>query len=193
MSPNNKIWHLVGGVTTAGLVIASMVVLGLVPLISISARVAQQALPCAEVPGVPQPLEGLRHLSADEQPHPPYRTVPATSGWHSARIFSPGVYREAVPEELQVHFLEHGHIMINYAPGTPAEEIDQLERLARQYPRDIAIAPFPKVTRGVALTGWQRLQRLDHADVTAATLFVERVAGRYNHGWVRGATDCIPL
>ena len=149
------------------------------------------SIPCSQLPGTPEPFEGKSHIQYDGQWHPPYRTVPPTSGWHTPRLMAPGIYTGQVPEELQVHFLEHGHIMINYAPDTPAAQIQELSVYARHHLRDVALAPYPKLTHGLALTGWQRLERLDTVDMTAVDRFVSTVAGRYDHGWQGDAVPCI--
>lgn len=181
--------------TVLTVAVAATVALGLVPAIAIAVDARRQALPCAEVPGVPQPFEGDEHLPRDGAPHRPYRTVPPTSGPHSPKVFAPGVYRRPVAAEMQVHFLEHGHVLIQYPPATPAAEVAVLERVARRHPRTAAVAPNPEVLQGIALTAWQRLHRLPHAD--AGTIeafietFIEKVSGRYAHGWQDGAGDCV--
>jgi hypothetical protein len=40
------------------------------------------------------------------------KAIPPTSGPHVAQTVAPGVYRE----EIQVHALEHGHVVVQYAP-----------------------------------------------------------------------------
>lgn len=177
------------GTAAVGLIVLAMALLGLVPFVDLASGAASRPWPCAEVPGVPVPYEGRRHLAYDGEPHEPYGTVPPTSGPHSSRILSPGVYEEPVAEELQVHFLEHGHVLVQYAPATPAGEVAVLERLARRYPRDIAVAPYPALDRGVAVTAWQRVLRADRADEPDVRRFVERARGRYVHGW--RTADCL--
>ncbi len=150
------------------------------------------ALTCDQVPGTPQAFEGKRHIPYDGAPHDLYRSMPPTSGPHSPRVVPPGIYRKPVSEELQVHVLEHGHVLLQYAPDVSADDVKELERLGRQYPRDVVVAPYPKLAHGIALTGWQRLQRFDTLDEKAITEFVTKVPGRYNHQWRNGATDCLP-
>ncbi|WP_117211926.1 DUF3105 domain-containing protein [Allorhizocola rhizosphaerae] len=176
-------------VVVTSLSVLTMSSLGLGALVEVSRRAA--ALPCDQVPGVPQPFEGDRHIPYDGAPHTPYRTVPPTSGWHSARILTPGIYRDPIPEEMQVHVLEHGHVLVQYAPGTSAADIAALERLGRRHPRDVVVAPYPALDQGVALTGWQRLQRLPGVDEHAVREFITKVARRYDHSWRDGATDCL--
>ncbi|HZM75701.1 MAG TPA: DUF3105 domain-containing protein [Candidatus Limnocylindrales bacterium] len=178
-------------VVVTGLAIATMAGLGIGAVANISLNAGDDALPCDRVPGTPQAFEGNRHVPYEGAPHEPYKTVPPTSGTHSAQIVALGIYREPVPEELQVHALEHGHVFLQYAPGTSEVDIAALERIGRRYPRDAYVAPYPGLDKGIALTGWQRLQRLDRFDEQAVVKFITTVAGRFDHDWQQGATDCL--
>ncbi|WP_327088875.1 DUF3105 domain-containing protein [Nonomuraea sp. NBC_01738] len=175
----------------AGIAVAAMVGLGVITVVDTTFTATARELPCERMPGTAHPFEGDRHLAYDGQDHPAYQTVPPTSGWHSPQVAAPGVYREPIPEELQVHFLEHGHVLIQYAPATPDRTVEVLETIARRNPRDVAVAPYPKLGKGVALTGWQRSQLLAELDQPAVEAFVAAVAGRYEHTWKRGATACV--
>lgn len=60
-----------------------------------------------------------------------YKSNPPTSGDHSPIPASDGIYdpgKEPQPEHF-VHSLEHGRVEIQYAPGTPSNEIGQLQTL----------------------------------------------------------------
>lgn len=103
-----------------------------------------------------------------------------------------GLLVSVIVTGLSVLTFEHGHVLLQYAPDVPAEVVDELERLGRQYPRDVVVAPYPKLGHGIALSGWQRSQRLDSLDETAIVAFATLVSGRYNHQWRNGATDCLP-
>jgi hypothetical protein len=91
--------NALAGAAAVGLTVLAMAVLGLVPFVHLASGAASQPWPCAEVPGVPVPYEGARHVAYDGEPHEPYGTVPPTSGPHSSRILSPGgFYFWALPE-----------------------------------------------------------------------------------------------
>ena len=137
------------------------------------------ALPGTEVPTLPSP-----HIARLGAPHAAYNSLPPTSGPHLAWTIAPGVYREAVPDELAVHALEHGHVVIRYAPSTPADQVRLLAGVARRYPRDVVLAPYPPLGTGIALTAWGRLERLSTVDTDRVETFVELLRGRYDHGWV---------
>jgi len=187
----NRLLGSVVSVVVTTLAVVTMAGLGIGAVADFSLTAGSDALPCEQVPGTPQAFEGNAHIPFEGAPHEPYKTVPPTSGPHSARIVAVGIYREPVPEELQVHALEHGHVFIQYAPGMSKQDIVALERLGRRYPRDALVAPYPAVDAGIALTGWQRLQRLDGFDEKAIVKFVTAVAGRFDHTWQRGANDCL--
>ena len=90
------------------------------------------------------------------QSHPPYSSIPATSGWHFEFPALWDIYQSPLPDELTVHNLEHGGVAILY--DTDNEElIVQLENLARQqrrYPCYLIVAPYPSMQNTIALTAW---------------------------------------
>ena len=66
--------------------------------------------------GVNVPDLGATHIQRGET-HPPYSSVPATSGWHYSDESSPtrwGVHNEFVPDEVLVHNLEHAGVGVAY-------------------------------------------------------------------------------
>ena len=138
-------------------------------------------LPGVEVPTLPSP-----HIARLGAAHTAYNSLPPTSGPHLAWTIAPGIYSEVVPDELAVHALEHGHVVVRYAPSTPPDQVALLAQVARQYPRDVVLSPYPALTDGVALTAWGRIERLSTVDTTEVETFVRMLRGRYNHGWVPG-------
>ena len=72
-------------------------------------------------------IEGSDHVTTNVR----YATNPATSGDHDATPAEDGIYDpgNAPDIEQSVHALEHGRINFQYKPGTPQEQIDQLEAL----------------------------------------------------------------
>jgi Protein of unknown function (DUF3105) len=138
-------------------------------------------LPGQEVPTLPSP-----HIPYLGAPHPAYNSLPPTSGPHVPQTVAPGVYREEIPDELQVHALEHGHVLIQYSAATPAGEVRLLEAVARRDLRDVVVAPYGGLATGIALTAWGRLEYLDAVDPAAIEAFIRAFAGRYDHGWRPG-------
>jgi hypothetical protein len=131
-----------------------------------------------------------RHIPTTHSAHVPYTTQPATSGPHSAFVVEPGVYRAAIPDEIAVHDLEHGHVVVRYSPSIGTHALAALVDLARRYPRDVVLAPYPGLRKPIALTAWGRIETLQHADTAQMNAFVRGLRGRYDHGWHAGAADC---
>lgn len=143
--------------------------------------------PC--LPGEPMPIMDSPHISPAEADAVAYNSLPPTSGPHFSFPLATGSYPNPVPGGLSVHALEHGHVVIQYAPGTPDGEVADLTRLAKRYGADVVLAPYPGLERGIALTAWGRIDTLDGYDEERITRFVERLRGRYDHGWTTG-DDC---
>jgi hypothetical protein len=146
---------------------------------------------CVALPGRAVPvLADHHHLATTHSPHVAYTTRPATSGPHTAFVVEPGVYRAAIPDELAVHDLEHGHVVIRYAPTLAKGDLATLLDVARSFPRDVLLAPYPGLAQPIALTAWGRIETLQHADAARIEAFVQALRGRYDHGWQAGARDC---
>jgi hypothetical protein len=120
------------------------------------------------------PIQGRTHIQRG-QSHPAYNSTPPTSGWHYAdQVASPGVHAEAIPNEVQVHNLEHGEIMVQYdCPSGCAETVSALERIVKSYPKKVLLAPYPGMGRPIALTSWGRLMYLDTPDEATIRAFVK--------------------
>src|SRR4051794_34818889 len=138
--------------------------------------------PC--LPGQAIPVMASPHLSVTELRHVHYDSNPPTSGPHFAIPPAPGIYDSPLPAAEFVHAEEHGHVVITYAPGTPSSQVSILKAIAKQFPGEVVLTPYPGISHGIALAAWGRLQRLDRADPDAVVRFVEALAGRYDHKWV---------
>ncbi|MEN3360351.1 MAG: hypothetical protein V7637_4333 [Mycobacteriales bacterium] len=140
-----------------------------------------QTAPC--LPGRAVQVMNSPHLSAAALASVRYDSLPPTSGPHLGFTIAPGIYTAPLTEGLTVHAMEHGHVIVQYATGTPAGTVQDLRRLARRYPRDVILAPYPKLADGIALTAWGRIDLLDRYDEQRAAAFIEALRGRYIHGW----------
>ena len=96
-----------------------------------------------------------------------YSTVPPTSGDHWDSWADCGIYLQGLPDELIVHNLEHGNIVVSYNLATE-EEIAQLlsavNRVALS--RDWGVVRrYDQLEPGtVALTAWGTLEVLAGTD-----------------------------
>ena len=135
-------------------------------------------------PGRQMPIQSFRHIQPGE-PHEPYTTSPPTSGPHYASTASWGISKEPIPDELQVHNLEHGGVLIQYN-SQDVGLIFRLEALAQglpNYPCFIIVAPYPDLADNtIALTAWgviQEVESLNGGSVFRAILnFVNYYGGQ---------------
>jgi hypothetical protein len=146
---------------------------------------ATTARPALCLPGQAVPIMSSPHVSAATEQHVQYNSLPPTSGPHYPFAPAVGVYADALPNGLLVHALEHGHIDILYAQNTPAATIKALTDLARRYPADVLLAPYPALPHSIALTAWSRIEIQDGLDQARAVAFIEALRSRYDHYWTR--------
>lgn len=150
---------------------------------------AQPARPAPCLPGEAVDIVESPHIVAAEAAPVRYNSTPPTSGPHFAFTVAPGVYDAPVPEGLTVHAMEHGHVVIQYAPAIPHDEVAALIVIAKRFNADVVLAPYPRLERGIALTAWGRIDLLDSYDEKRITDFVRQLRGRYDHGWTH-QHDC---
>jgi hypothetical protein len=151
--------------------------------------VAEPAREAPCLPGTAVAIMDSPHIPPSEADRVRYSTTPPTSGPHFAFTIATGVYDRPVAEGLTVHAMEHGHVVIQYAPDTTGEVVARLERLARRYGSDVILAPYPELDHGIALTAWGRIDLLDDFDEQRISRFVTALRGRYVHGWTT-ESDC---
>lgn len=104
-----------------------------------------------------------------------YNSVPPTSGPHWASVESWGIHTEPMPNELQVHNLEHGGVLIQYNTQDTGL-ITKLEEFARKqsgFPCYLVVAPYPDMSFPVALTAWGVRDVMDMYDEPRIQAFVD--------------------
>ena len=111
-----------------------------------------------------------------------YSTQPPVTGDHEGIWGATGTYAKEIPDEVQVHNLEHGHVLIQYVPGEiDGPVLDGLVALARSNSEWILLAPrsadrfVPKAS--LAFTAWQVLRGCETPSekaVDAAKAFVAK-------------------
>jgi hypothetical protein len=144
-----------------------------------------------DTPGETFPDQGRLHLDAGEAaPAAYYNSVPPTSGTHSPSWTRCGIFTSPLPEEIQVHNLEHGFILVQYNTEDQAI-IDSLEETVKKlpsYPQYVILAPYPQMTQTIALTAWRVAQYLETVDEAAIRAF----AGAYRGRGPELASGCEP-
>ncbi len=151
----------------------------------------------------PQPGEfmadlGNKHIQNITDEHEQYNSLPPTSGSHVGGKANWGVSNSPIPDELQLHNLEDGGVMVQYncTPGKPDGEsatpsaqetdtcnqlVDQLATIVKKYPDKVAMAPYPKLDSKIALTAWTRIDKFDDFDEERIQKFIKAFKGIDHH------------
>jgi len=137
----------------------------------------------ASLPGEAFPDQGNTHV-AEGVTDTDYNSNPPTSGPHWETMASWGSYDFVVPDQVLLHNLEDGGVILWYTLGTVEENrarIRQLEEVARGFER-VAIAPREGLERPFAATAWQRQQLFSAVDAAEVRAFIEAFEGVDHHG-----------
>lgn len=138
-----------------------------------------------QAPGEQFESQGNQHIADIGTEHPEYNSDPPTSGWHVGRLARWGSYDYQLPDELVIHNMEDGGVILWYPLGTPEENqehIDRLAEAARGFER-VIIVPRDNLSDEYALTAWTRLDRfpVDSYDQTRVRDFLEAYEGIDHH------------
>jgi len=146
---------------------------------------AFRALSPTGQPGTAVLTQGNEHVDTLDQTHVPYNTVPPTSGPHLGTLAPWGISTEPIPDELQVHNLEDGGVLIQYdCPDEGCPELEaQLTDFVTQLRADpkythLILAPYTGIRQAsggkpIALTAWTRYLYLDDFDREKLIEFVD--------------------
>jgi hypothetical protein len=129
-------------------------------------------------PGRKLPDRGQEHVAQGTKIT--YQEYPPSSGKHWP-VWAPwAIYKDAVPEEVFVHNLEHGGIVILYNCATPCPDlVRQLEETFPALPKSkfghakVVVSPNPRVKGRLALLAWTRIDDLDRFDRDRIVRFVQ--------------------
>ena len=124
--------------------------------------------------------EGSIHVRYGERVN--YRSNPPHSGPHYDTPANPAFYRSQIPDEVVVHNLEHGHVVLYYMPGSlTQEDEDYVAALARTYTATWAAflaVPRAEMDHPFVLAAWRHLMPLETLDRTLVEAFIDRFIGR---------------
>ncbi len=147
-------------------------------------------------PGLTIPSLGNDHIATIESPHPPYNSKPPTSGPHVPMVARWGIYRSPIPNELQVHNLEDGGVLIQYHCKNCDDMIQKIEQLGKEYLKKaqeekkkversryehLIVAPYPGMDSVIALTAWGKIDKLNEFDEARIRRFIEAYIGIDHH------------
>jgi hypothetical protein len=156
-------------------VVVLLVIVGLALSRGNAAQIGQQI-----EPQVPQANQHIQNVT---DPHPTYTSNPPTSGWHYVTPANPGVYTQPLADEITVHNLEHGFVVIHYRQDLDAATVTQLTSLARELQQQnpcVILEPRPtdKLEEQVAVTAWNYLLKLPTYDAASIRAFFRAHVGR---------------
>ena len=166
---SNRSFWLVGG----GIVL--LLIIGIV-VFNVTGQAQAFSNPAAV--GTSVPSMGGQHVQIGQQ-HAPYNSLPPTSGAHWDAPADWGIYHEAVPEELWVHNLEHGGIVILYnCPQDCPDLTAKFDALFKSAPRSklgnvkLLVTPYSKISNRLTLVAWNYYLPLDDYDDTVIRGFM---------------------
>jgi hypothetical protein len=132
-------------------------------------------------PGQDVETQGNAHIDSPEADHAIYNTDPPTSGPHTTYLAPWGVRRVPVPDEVQVHNLEDGGVVVQFGDGLSYDETRSLAFVTADFEK-VIFAPRPSLDRGeIVLTAWGRILRLDEVDESRIRDFIEAYEGTDHH------------
>lgn len=137
-----------------------------------------------EIEGVERIADmGNKHIASLDTEHDTYNSNPPTSGPHLGSIAPWGVSTEIIPDELQVHNLEDGGVIVQYNPDILAqEEWSALEGAVTSLGRThIIVAPRYNMPQAIAVTAWNKLLILDTVDAEKIQQFIRAYEGIDHH------------
>ncbi len=158
-------------VRTWGIVAAVVVILG--------GLLAWQNL--RPMPGEKVADLGNRHLT-EGQTYGGYNSRPPTSGPHYDSKARDGIHTEPIPDELQVHNLEDGGVMIQYdCPDGCNGLVARLAEVVSGYSSGVILAPYAGMENRIASTAWGRIDRLDDFNEERIVAFIDAYRGLDHH------------
>lgn len=117
---------------------------------------------------------GANNHTSDPVQH---ATTPGVSGGHAPGSLPCGVYSTQIPDETQVHMLEHGAVGVQYQPTLEPSTIESIEDLVRDAGDDVFSAPYEGLEKAIAVTSWSRMMTLDEFDRSAVEQYIDAFAG----------------
>jgi len=125
--------------------------------------------------------QGNQHIESVDSAHMEYSTTPPTSGPHVGSKANWGIHSEQIADELQIHNLEDGGVIVHYLPGTDYETIDRLKTIVSGYSTSVILEPYEPMDTMIALTAWGRIDRMDELDEERIKTFIDTFKGIDHH------------
>ncbi len=116
--------------------------------------------------------EGAVHVAKGKS-HPAYKSNPPTSGPHWVDVAGPGVKTEPVADELVLHSMEHGAVVVWYREDLEQSEVDKIKEAFYSSSGKKIMLPRKDLDAPVALTSWGYLLKLETIDAEKIKEFIE--------------------
>jgi len=126
---------------------------------------------------------GNEHIPSTTTPHISYNSRPPTSGPHLNPKADWGIHDQQIPDELQLHNLEDGGVLIQYDCDQQdcLELVNQLRAVSGKYKDKVIVAPYSGLDQKIALTAWNRIDTFDEFDEKRITAFIKTFRGVDHH------------
>ena len=118
------------------------------------------------------PDQGGEHV-AKGTPHIAYNSNPPTSGPHWAGVAGGGVKNEIVPDELVLHSMEHGAVVVWYREDLAQSDVDKIKETFNNASGKKMMLARKDLDVPVALTSWGYLLKLQTIDEAKIKEFIE--------------------
>ena len=115
---------------------------------------------------------GGEHVSKGAS-HSAYNSNPPTSGPHWVGVAGAGIKNEPVPDELVLHSMEHGAVVVWYREGLDQSEIEKITEAFNSSSGKKIMLARKDLDVPVALTSWGYLLKLETIDEAKIKEFIE--------------------
>ncbi|TAL19274.1 DUF3105 domain-containing protein [Patescibacteria group bacterium] len=150
------------------IIFIAVIIIGGIWLISAQNQKEKKLLMGEEIPS-----QGAAHVARGEG-HPTYNSNPPTSGWHwGDGVAGPGIKDEQLPDELVLHSMEHGAVVVWYDHKLSVEQVEKIKKAFHDAEGKKIMLPRSGMDVPVALTSWGRLLKLAAVDEEKIKEFIE--------------------
>lgn len=117
-------------------------------------------------------IQSTQHIKPGES-HPPYNSNPPTGGWMYDGVGGAGIHDKEVADELLIHSMEHGAVIVHYKSDLNSDQIGQIKAVYGSASGRKILVPRENLDAPVALTSWGRLLKLQTIDPNQIKSFIE--------------------
>ena len=184
-----RILYLIGAGTFATAIIVGLFLPSLLPGGGLGTGSGTSSY--ADGIGVPQALmPSAFHVDPEAVA---YSTVPPTSGDHWSTTTQCGFYEGEIADEIVVHNMEHGNVIISYNLTEGVEQLREIHESLSGNGEWLVTRPYPNIPEGiVALTAWGVLDEFEGVDQERIERFYEAYKGNLFSDETRGLGRGIP-